>query len=331
MISTREIRISAKGVRSLAWNGDELIDWAGGGKRFLLSGETIPNPVYYAYSFDAAAMSPSGEFAVLYTRLGTKGLVLHRGKILREINRSYYHAEVYEYPIAMARLRDGREVLIHCPEEYCRLEIEELESGKRLTERSSRKPEDFFHSRLAASADGRTLLSAGWIWHPVDAIRVFDIEAALRDSSELDGRGFGIDAWAEESSAAFSSDGRLIVALNGIENEDGDTSATSTSVIEIRTFDFRVSRAPTVVRRSGRLGTVMPVGSNHLLGLYECPRLIDSATGEELKSWPHIHSGQQTSSILVSNPPLPAIALDSARRRCAVADSERITVLLFGD
>jgi hypothetical protein len=54
-------------------------------------------------------MSPSGEFAVIYTRLGTKGLVLHRGKIIREINRSFYHADVYEYPIGLAALKNGRE------------------------------------------------------------------------------------------------------------------------------------------------------------------------------------------------------------------------------
>lgn len=162
MFSTRELRISATGVQSLVWNGDELIDWAGGGTRFSLDGETVSNPVSYGDTFDAAAMSPSGEFAVTYTRLGTKGLVLHRGKIIREINRSYYHADVYEYPIALARLKNGREVLIHCPEEYCRLEIDDVQSGERLTDRRSRKPADFFQSRLAVSADGRTLASAGW-------------------------------------------------------------------------------------------------------------------------------------------------------------------------
>jgi hypothetical protein len=331
MVAVREIRISAKGgVRSLVWNGDELIDWASGGTRFLLSGETVPNSVYYPYSFDAAVMSPSGEFAVIYTRLGTKGLVLRRGKIVREINRSYYHAGVYEYPVAIARLNDGREVLIHCPQEYCRLEIEELGSGRRLTERSSRKPGDFFHSRLAASPDGRTLLSAGWIWHPVDDVRVFDIEAALQDASQLDGLGFGIDAWADESSAAFDCDGRVVVVLNGIESQGEDGHATSTSLVEIRTFEPRISSAARTVHRHGRLGTVMPVGTGLLLGLYEFPRLIDSTTGDELQNWPHIHSGRQTSSILLdSEPSLPAIALDPVRRRCAIADSEGITVLRF--
>lgn len=331
MISAHEIRIAAERVRSLVWNGDELIDWADGGTRYLLSGETVSSRVFHAYEFDSAVMSPSGELAVVYTRLGTKGLVLQRGRVIREINRSYYHAGVYEYPIAIARLKDGREVLIHCPEEYCRLDIEELESGKRLTGQSSRKPDDFFHSRLAASADGQTLVSAGWIWHPIDAVRAFDIEAALQDPSQLDGPGAIVDALAEESSAAFTADGRLILALNGAVDEEEDTSATSTPGIEVRTFDLRVSRKPTIVHHAGRLGTFMPVGTGHLLGLHECPRLVDSATGEELKRWAHLHTGEQTSSILLSTPPLPAIALDPARRRCAIADGEGITVLLFSD
>ena len=329
MIATREIRIGARDVRSLVWHADELIDWAGGGTRFLLSGETVKNFASYAYSFDAAVMSPSGEFTVLYTRLGTKGLVLQRGRVLREINRSFYHAAAYEYPVAIARLKDGRETLIHCPEEYCRLEIDELRSGKRLTERSSRKPADFFHSRLAVSPDGQALSSAGWRWHPMDDVRAFDIEAALRDPTHLDGHGFGIDAWAEESSAAFAPDGRLIVALNGVEDAAGNQNATATSVVDIRWFDLGAPRTPRVVHRSGRLGTIMPVGLHHLLALYECPKLLDAATGEVLQAWPHIQSGNQTSGILVSKPTLPAVALDPMRGRCAIADGDGITVLLF--
>lgn len=332
MITAHEIRIEARGVRSLVWYGDELIDWAAGGTRFLLNGETVSRQVLHAYEFDAAVMSQSGEFAVVYTRLGTKGLVLQRGKIIREINRSHYHASAYEYPVAIARLKDGREVLIHCPEEYCRLEIEELASGKRLTGHSSRQPQDFFHSRLAVSPDGQMLSSAGWIWHPIDAVRAFDIEAALQDPSQLDIDGFGMDALAAESSAAFTTDGRLILALNeAISEEEEDPGASSSATFEIRTFDFRISRAPTIVRHAERLGTFMPVGAAHLLGLFECPRLVDAATGAELKRWPHLHSGEQTSSILLSRAPLPAIALDPARRRCAIADSEGITVLVFDD
>jgi hypothetical protein len=114
MISCREIRIPASHVRSLVWHDDELIDWAAGGQRFLLSGEAVPRHVNYAFPFDAAVSSPSGEYAVIYTRLGTKGLVLRRGEIVREINRSFYCADAYEYPVALLRIADGREVLAHC-------------------------------------------------------------------------------------------------------------------------------------------------------------------------------------------------------------------------
>lgn len=329
MISSREVRIAAERVRSLVWDGADLIDWAGGGRRFLLSGEVVPRHVSYAYPFDAAVTSPSGEFAVIYTRLGTKGLILRRGKTVREINRSFYHADVYEYPVAILRLRDGREVLVHCPENYCRLEIEELESGRRLTESSLRNPSDFFHSRLASSPDGSMLLSAGWIWHPVDAVRIFDVEMALQDPLHLDSKGLGIDAWAEECSAGFDSENRLVAAMKGIENDDENIGVESDKC-EIRIFDVRVSSTPKIVPIADRLGTVMTIGSRYLLGMYEFPRLIDMTTGAEAQSWSHIPSGRQTSSILVDAQRIPPpIALDPSGKRCAIADGKGITVLMF--
>src|SRR5438093_13759071 len=99
------------GVRSLCWLGDRLVDWAGGGHQIGLDGEVYEEPVNYAYTFDAAIVSPSGRYAVIYTRLGTKGLLLDNGKIVREFNRSFYHANAYEYPVALFQLPDGREVI----------------------------------------------------------------------------------------------------------------------------------------------------------------------------------------------------------------------------
>lgn len=327
MISCREIRIPASHVRSLVWHDDELIDWAAGGQRFLLSGESVPRHVNYAFPFDAAVSSPSGEYAVIYTRLGTKGLVLRRGEIVREINRSFYCADAYEYPVALLRIADGREVLAHCPWGYNQLELEELQTGKRLTAGVPRKPSDFFHSRLMASPDGRTLASAGWMWHPIDEVRAFDVETALRDPSHLDGKGFDIDAWAEETGGGFDPDGRLVVALNGIEEDGVDVCATADTPVEIRTFDLH---APSIVRRSGRVGTLMVVGSRHVLGLYEYPKLIDASTGNVVQDWPHIRSGLQTTGILVGDEKAPPpVALDTIGQRCAIADSEGITVLLF--
>jgi hypothetical protein len=323
----RETRISTKDVRSLVWDGERLVDWASGGQTYLMTGETIPRRVYYSYSFDAAIASPSGEYAVIYTRFGTKGVILRRGEVIREINRSFYHANAYEYPVTMLRLGSGREVLVHCPEEYCRLEIEDLESGERLTKGAKRKPSDFFHSRLAASPDGLHLISAGWLWHPVDEVRVYDVSAALDDPSELDGKGYEIDAWAEESSATFDGEGRIIVALNGIELQGAEAEASESS--ELRVFDLKRASDPVVIPNSGRLGTVMAVGHHHLLSLWDHPKLIDVGTGELIRSWPAIQTGKQVSSIMISTPKVPPAVLDVMGRRFAVADDTGITVLEF--
>ncbi len=327
MIETKEFRITVSGVRSLVWSGDVLVDWVGGGRRFTRDGEVSQSRVNYAYGFDAALESPSGEFAVIYTRLGTKGLVLQRGKLLREINRSFYWAYAYEFPIALIRLETGREVLVHCPDHYNQLEIEDLATGERLTRSTSRKPWDCFHSRLTGSPDGKRLVTAGWLWHPVDEVRLYDLATALAEPSHLDGKGLGIDAWAEDgSSVAFLNDGRLAVDLVGLEIDAADPDAP---VEGLRLFDPDRSLTPEVLHRAGRLGTMMAVGPHHLLGLYECPKLIDLRTGEVVRRWSHIDSGTQKSSILINSPVIPPIALNAPGQRCAIADAEGINILEF--
>lgn len=327
MLHTTETRISAEGVHSLVWEESALVDWVDGGQRYPLSGDVIPRAVRYAFAFDAAVSWPGSNYAAIYAKGQTKALILRRGDIHREVNRSYYQAGAYEYPIAIFRLNSGREVLAHCPDEYCRLQIEDLVTGEVLTNSAARKPADFFHSRLAASADGRYLVSAGWLWQPVDDVRVYSVEEALKDPCHLDGDGLGIRAWAEESSATFMPDGRLAVALYGIEDEV--TSEVDVGITELRLFDVQRPREPVVVRMSERLGAVVAVDSSHVLALYEHPRLVDLRTGTVVQSWPHIASGDQTSSIFVSASSLPVMAFDSARMRYAFADDAGITVLQF--
>ena len=177
--------IPAGNVQSLCWQGDALVDWAGGAERYRLDGTSLGRSVSYSYRFDRAVTSPNGQYAVIYEVLGTKGLVLKDGRILREINRSFYHANVYEYPVVLFDLPDGRTVLAHCPDEYNTLEIEDAETGERLTERTD-KSADFFHSRLSVSPGGQYLMSAGWIWHPFDYASLFDIAEALTRPESLD-------------------------------------------------------------------------------------------------------------------------------------------------
>jgi hypothetical protein len=313
----------------LAWEGNDLVDWADGATRYQLDGTNTAGGVNYAYEFDAVATSPSGEFQVIYTRLGTKGLVLRRGELVREINRSYYFANAYEYPVALLSLKGGREVLAHCPDKYNRLEIDDLASGERLTNSGKRSPADFFHSRLAASPSGQHLLSAGWIWHPMDVVHVYDVGTALMDPSHLDGAGLLLDAWADESSATFLDDRRLAVALEGIGRDEG-SAARSSAPRDLRIFDLEAGAVLATTHPFGKIGSMMAVGEHHLLTLHEHPRLIHIASNEVVCAWPEIRSGTQVSSILMdSNSVPPTMALDPINRRCAIAGNDHIHALLF--
>jgi len=149
-------------VSSLCWHGDELVDWVGGVARYRLDGTVVERHINWAYKFDRTVASPDGRYVVIYEALGTKGLLLKSDRLLRELNRSYYCANAYEYPVALSTLSDGSAVIAHCPEEYCKIELEEVETGRRLTSREN-KPADFFHSRLRFSPGGSYLLSAGWV------------------------------------------------------------------------------------------------------------------------------------------------------------------------
>jgi hypothetical protein len=107
MSVTHEIRIAARGVGSLVWDGESLVDWVGGGDRYFLDGEVASARRRYAYAFDAVASLDGSPFSVIYTRCGTKGLVLRDGRLVREINRSYYQAGAYEYRSRCCACRRG--------------------------------------------------------------------------------------------------------------------------------------------------------------------------------------------------------------------------------
>ena len=124
-----EIKIPATDVRSLVWAGDQLIDWCSGGTVYSLDGSVLSGSCPHDESFDAAVTDPTGRFSVIYQRVGTRGLLLDSGEVIREIQRSDYHAEAYEYPVCLLEHR-GRTLFVHCPEEYNRLEIEDVLTGE---------------------------------------------------------------------------------------------------------------------------------------------------------------------------------------------------------
>jgi hypothetical protein len=305
-----------RSVRSLCWERDELIDWVSGGIRYRLDKTSSDPRVNYAYRFDKAVASSDGTYAVIYEQLGTKGLILKEGCILREINRSFYWASVYEYPVTVFRLLDGRFVLAHCPDDYRKIEIEELETGARLTSRET-KPVDFFHSRLEVSPSGRFLLSAGWILHPLNDIQIFDVESAISNPGLLDqswNRNMPEDLW-EIHAATFDGDDRIVFTAETYEEEN---FIGVYSVLENRVLSY--SPLEEIA------GTLMSAGT-HVIGFFGHPKMIDPWTGKVVKRWADFNTGEQNSCIIHHIDKPPPLALDPKNKRFAVAGLDAITVL----
>ncbi|CAN5801012.1 hypothetical protein BH09VER1_BH09VER1_48820 [soil metagenome] len=320
-------------VQSLVWAGDDLVDWVNGGVRYRLDGSVSDRTRGYSYCFDAAVSEPSGEYSVIYTKLGTKALVLQNGEIVRELNRSFYHAYTYEYPITL--LRRGDQILaIHCPEEYNKLEIQDVVTGELLTQRTSESG-DFFHSRLAVSPGGRFLLSAGWCWHPWDAVVYYDLEAALKDPSHLDSVRWGVPpegkpGCAEESTACWLREGEVL--LGASTEPETEEEARDPEVNRLKPSGLaRYNIIDQTVRGVGVLdepaGTLMPVGATHAMAFYKYPRLIRLSDGHVEFSLPAISSGTQISSIVSKDHLPPPLALDSAHHRFAIAQGNKIHVI----
>jgi len=330
---------AARGIRSLSWRGDALVDWVDGGRSFTLDGAERPAEVRYAFAFDAVTTSPDGRFAMIYQRLGTKGLLLDDGRVVRELNRSFYHADAYEYPVALFNDADGRVLLAHCPSEYCRIELEDAETGQPLTLSQARAPEDFFHSRLAASPSGERLLSAGWVWHPFDLVTVYDVAQALADPRHLDPRGHlgasSIPTLAEESSACWLDDDRVAVAASAEDEADDEPEDSIEPCLRpcgLAVYDAARQICLHALRFDEPLGTIFAVGTRFVLSLYRHPKLIDLRNGEIVHIWDAIQSGFQIGSIIrhLNGAAIPPpMCFDAASRRFAIANGDTVTVITF--
>lgn len=324
------------GIRSLCWRGDQLIDWVSGGRTFAADGTEQPAKVRYAYRFDAATASPDGRFAVIYERLGTKGLLLRDGEILRELDRSFYQAGAYEYPIALFNHPDGRVLLVHCPGNYCRIELEEAETGRPLTASTDRKPQDFFHSRLAASPRGKRLLSAGWLWHPMSLVACFDVAQALADPRHLDVRD-GLSSsfnpgLAAESSACWLDDDCIAVAASAQPEEDSveDDAGPRLRPCGLAVYDVVKRTCLQAFQMDESPGTIIALGKRHVLALYRHPKLVDLSTGKVIHVWSELQSGLQDGSIILDEDAKPPpMVFDPTNKRFAIVNGDTVTVIEF--
>lgn len=310
---------------TISWVDNYLIDWADSGRQYFPDGQIKEIGSYhFAFSFDSAISSEDGVYSVIYKRLGIKGLLLKNGQILREINRSYYHAEAYEYPVAFASLNDGRTILIHCPESYCRLDFEEVETGMRLTNHADRNPSDFFHSRLDVSPDHKTLLSRGWAWHPFDFVEVFDIEECLNNPLALDKSKHTPEVGTEICAASFITNELVLI---GAPNESESTyDASSDKMIGI--WNIKTNAVTDVIQPDFTIGGhLYVIDDTYAWELYNYPKIVDIKSGQIIDELKEIASGKQVSSIIHHLNNLPTIVFNKRTKQVAICNEHTIEIL----
>jgi hypothetical protein len=329
-------------VRSLVWRGDDLIDFASGGIVYRLDGAHSDPGHRYGDRLDAAVISPSGRYALLHERLGTKGLLLDGSGAVRAIERSDYHANAYEYPAVFASLHDGREMLFHCPHEYNR--IEALDAATAVAEvrehsgqvREDSRDADFFHSRLTVSPGGRWLASAGWVWHPIDRLMIFKTAQLLRSSRDDRDRTPVAQIWRERlsdtddglpevDSVAFLNEDELIVSLH-MEGHDHASGKFGSHPTAIEIWNLAEDRLVSSARLAELSGPLLPLDREWVIGFHGHPKLINLLTGRVERSWSHIETSTRLGSICLNQPAEPILALDLKKRRFALCDGESILV-----
>lgn len=308
-------------IQSLCWVGDKLFDFAGGFVGISLEGKIDPPKFIIGYKFDGAVASEDGHYVIVYEKYGTKGLVFKEGKLIREINRSYYHADVYEYPLAVFSAND-KALLAHCPENYNVIEIEEIETATRLTAQNSTEI-DFFQSRLQVSPNQKLLLSAGWIWQPLDSVLIYDISnlstpqahGPVWESETNDTEIFEINE------AVFMDDNLLLISgAEDQENLDGNREV-------VVVYDLQSKKVVSRVLVERPTGTLMPVDKNHAVSFFDTPKLMHLSTGKILHEWNDIPVSTPNSSIKTPLKKLSIIAIDREKKRFAIVTDQAIEVI----
>lgn len=314
---------------TLTWTDHHLIDLANSATLFLPDGQIKKLENYYLpFSFDSALSSSDGVYSVLYNRLGTKGLIMKNKKILREINRSYYHAGVYEYPIAFAKLKDGRDIRIHCPNEYNRLEFEEVETGLLLTDHADRNPSHFFHSRLEVSPDNKTFLSKGWAWHPYDFVEIFDIEECLESPKALDKSKLIPDVSAEICTASFITNELVLIGSPNETEPFDDEPSNLLENGEIGIWNVTTNEISDIIKPNCKVGgNLIAIDDTFAWELFRHPKIINFRTGEIVEEIKEIYSGKQISSIIHSTSDLPLITFNRKTKQIAIAKDTTIEIL----
>ncbi|MGN7823729.1 hypothetical protein ACTJJB_26645 [Chitinophaga sp. 22536] len=323
-----QLQITDVHTKTISWRGNDLVDWATSTK-IHGDGAWPAQQIHYAYNFDAAITSTDGQYALIFTKQGTKGLLLKNGKMLREVNRSYYQAEVYEYPAAFFVAPNGRTYLAHCPQAYCQLDFEDVETGEVITRVEGREPQDYFYSRLEVSADNKWLISKGWVWHPWDMVVAFNIEACLQDPKLLDQVKKSPDVDAEVGVAGFISNHEVLIGAIGdgelMDEEAENAEALQPGQLVVWDLETDALSAPVTVK--GIFGNIFPIDDTYTWDLAGCPRIINYRTGEVVDQLEEFLVNPQVSSI-IHHIEAPQISYNRETKAVAVITKDRKVALL---
>ncbi|RZJ70821.1 hypothetical protein [Flavobacterium sp.] len=317
---------TANFLQTIDWFQGMIVDWNSAGTAYALDG-SIRKLHHYHFGFqcDGSITSACGNYVFLYQRLGTKGLLLKNGEILREINRSYYHSDVYEFPAAFF-VFEARTYLAHCPISYKRLDFEDVESGEIATNYCAREPQDFFHSRLEVSPDDTFLMSRGWFWHPFDAISVFDIAKCFKDLSLLDNGGISPNVASEICSASFIDSDRILVCASDEDPFDDDMPQTIPPG-HFAVWNFRTNVIANVLKPEERIGNLFAIDDRYFWDTFNHPKIIALNNGEIVGKIEDVNSGEQNSSIIHHLNPLPQIAFNKETGQIAISANQEIEIL----
>jgi hypothetical protein len=315
--------ITANYLKTICWKDNSIVDWVGG-TTYSLDGTVKKHGYVYEFSFDSAIGSPNGIYAFVYQKLGTKGLLLKNGELLREINRSYYCANAYEFPAAFVTF-ESRTYLIHCPIAYNRLDLEDVETGEIITNIEGRKPDDRFYSRLEVSDDGTFLMSKGWLWHPLDEVAVFNTRECIRNPLLLDGPQFYPKVSVGISAASFIDDNTITIGSSDEVFDEDEVGKLPHK--HICKWDLKTNTLSNPIKTSGNFGNLFAINSNYVWDLFCFPKIIDINTGEIVEQSKGVNSGKQHSAIINAAGDFPSIIFNKQTKQVAIKGEGKIEVL----
>lgn len=311
-------------LATISWFDNTIVDWSSAGKQYHIDGRVQQLQKYHFWlKFDAAINSADGRYAFIYQKLGTKGLLLKEGELLREINRPYYCSDAYEYPATFVTL-NSITYLIHCPVEYCQLDFENVETGEIVTNIPGRNADDVFHSRLELSPDNTFLISNGWLWHPLHVLNVFNINDCLKNPLLLDYTNLSPDVGTEICTASFINGAKVLVGSSDeiIDNEDDHLPPKHIAI-----WDLENNQLSKPAKVNGEFGNLFAINEDLAWDMFTFPKIIDIHTGEIIDKDETIDSGKQNSSIIHHIGKLPQIIFNQETKQIALTNDKKIEIL----